>query len=37
MFGTETMSRLKRENSSKTARWGWFSLVISPQLFSTKF
>ena len=37
MFGTETMSRLKRENSSKTARWGWFSLVISPQLFSTRF
>lgn len=37
MFGTETMSRLKQENSSKTARWGWFSLVISPQLFSTRF
>ena len=37
MLGTETMSRLKRENSSKTAQWGWFSLIISPSLFSTRF
>ncbi len=37
MFGTETMDRLKQGNSSKTARWGWFSLVISPSLFTTKF
>jgi hypothetical protein len=37
MFGTETMSRLKRENSSKTAQWGWFSLIISPRLFTTRF
>ena len=37
MFGTETMDRLKQGNSSKTARWGWFSLVISPCLFTTKF
>jgi hypothetical protein len=37
MFGTETMDRLKQGNSSKTARWGWFSLVISPTLFKTKF
>jgi hypothetical protein len=37
MFGTETMDRLKKGNSSKTARWGWFSLVISPSLFTTKF
>lgn len=37
MFGTETMDRLKQGNSSKTARWGWFSLVISPTLFTTKW
>ena len=37
MFGTETMDRLKQGNSSKTARWGWFSLVVSPSLFTTKF
>ena len=37
MFGTETMDRLKQGNSSKTARWGWFSFVISPSLFTTKW
>ena len=37
MFGTETMDRLKQGIGSKTARWGWFSLVISPTLFTTKF
>jgi hypothetical protein len=37
MFGTETMDRLKQGRSSKTARWGWFSLVISPRLFTTRF
>ena len=37
MFGTETMDALKQGNSSKTARWGWASLVISPRLFTTKF
>ena len=37
MFGTETMDRLKQGNSSKTARWGWFSLVVSPNLFTTRF
>ena len=37
MHGTETMDRLKQGNSSKRARWGWFSLVISPRLFTTKF
>ena len=37
MFGTETMDRLKQGNSSKTARWGWFSLVISPNMFTTKW
>ena len=37
MIGTETMDRLKQGEGSKTARWGWFSLVISPSLFTTKF
>ena len=37
MVGTETMERLKQGNSSKYARWGWFSLVISPSLFTTKW
>ena len=37
MFGTETMDRLKQGNGNKTARWGWFSLVVSPSIFSTKF
>ena len=37
MHGTETMDRLKQGSSSKRARWGWFSLVISPSLFSSKW
>lgn len=37
MMGTETMARLKQEGSSKNAHWGWFSLVISPSLFSAKW
>ena len=37
MIGTETMDRLKQGEGSKTARWGWFSLVVSPSLFTTKF
>lgn len=37
MIGTETMDRLKQGNSGKKARWGWFSLVISPSLFTTKW
>ena len=37
MFSTETMYWLKQGNESKRARWGWFSLNISPSLFSTKF
>ena len=37
MFGTETMDCLKQGNGSKTARWGWFSLVVSPTLFTTKW
>ena len=37
MIGTETMSRLKQANSSKHARWGWFSLTVSPSIFTTKW
>lgn len=37
MMGTATMDRLKQGNSSKRARWGWFSLVVSPSLFTTKW
>jgi hypothetical protein len=37
MFGTETMDRLKQGNGSKTARWGWFSLVVAPSLFTAKW
>jgi hypothetical protein len=37
MTGTDTMYRLKQEDSEKNARWGWFSLVVSPSLFTTKW
>lgn len=37
MIGTETMAILKREGVSKKANWGWFSLVVSPTLFSGKW
>ena len=37
MMGTETMKRLKQDDSSQQARWGWFSLVITPNLFTTKW
>jgi hypothetical protein len=37
MMGTETMERLKQDDSSQQARWGWFSLVITPNLFTTKW
>ena len=32
MSGTDTMGKLKQDNASKRARWGWFSLVVSPSL-----
>ena len=37
MVGTETMNRLKQGNGSKYGHWGWFSLAVSPKLFTTKF
>ena len=37
MAGTETMDRLKQGGGDQNARWGWFSLVVSPSLFSAKW
>ena len=37
MSGTETMARLKQEGDSPQARWGWFSLAVSPSVFSSKW
>lgn len=37
MHGTETADQLKQGESSKRSRWGWFSLVISPTLFTSKW
>lgn len=36
MTGTETMERLKRASGDGSLRWAWFSLNISPHLFSVK-
>lgn len=37
MTGTETMKYLKRASSDGKLSWGWVTLVVSPQLFSTKW
>jgi len=37
MSGNETMQLLKRADSNGKLRWAWFSLVINPKLFSTKW
>lgn len=37
MTGTESMKKLKRADSRSHLSWGWFSLNISPHLFSTKW
>lgn len=37
MVGTETMMRLKQGNSGKKANWGWFSLMVSPSLFTARW
>ena len=37
MHGTETTNLLKDGNGNKRTRWGWFSLVISPSLFTSKW
>jgi len=37
MNGTETMNRLKQGTSKQNVKWGWFSLVVTPSLFTTKW
>ena len=37
MHGTNTMDRLKQNKGDKNARWGWFSLVVSPKILTTKW
>ena len=37
MTGTETMEKLKRANNTGHLNWGWFSLIFSPKIFSTKW
>lgn len=37
MTGTETMEKLKRTDGDGSLRWGWFSLVIKPRIFSTRW
>ena len=37
MAGTETMERLKQSTGSKYVTWGWFSLKVSPTIFSWKW
>lgn len=37
MFGTQTMESIKQSNGTKAARWGWFSLNISPSIFTARW
>ena len=37
MTGSKTMEKLKRADDDGSLRWGWFSLVVSPKLFFTKW
>ena len=37
MTGTETMQKLKLADDNNSLRWGWFSLVVSPALFMTRW
>lgn len=37
MLGTETMRLLKDRSDTGNGHWAWFSLVVSPTLFKTKF
>ena len=37
MIGTDTMALLKQEGKGKRANWGWFSLVVSPTVFSRRW
>ncbi|MBR2236325.1 MAG: alginate export family protein [Prevotella sp.] len=37
MVGTESMQRLQRADENNRLRWGWFSLIASPKIFTTKW
>ena len=37
MVGTESMEKLKRADDDNNLHWGWFSLIVSPRLFTTKW
>lgn len=37
MVGTESMEKLKRADDDNNLHWGWFSLIVSPRLFNTKW
>ena len=37
MAGTETMYRLKQHSGDRSVQWGWFSLIVSPSLLTTKW
>lgn len=37
MVGTETMQKLQKVDEKNNLKWGWFSLVVSPKLFTTKW
>lgn len=37
MTGTETMQKLKRVPAGNDLKWGWFSLDVSPRIFSKKW
>ena len=37
MTSTKTMEDLQRTEDGKNLKWAWFSLVVSPKLFTTKW
>lgn len=37
MVGTKTMERLKRAKNNNHLTWGWFSLIISPRIFTARW
>ncbi len=37
MVGTESMEKLKRADDDNNLRWGWFSLSVSPRIFTAKW
>ena len=37
MVGTESMEKLKRADNDNRLKWGWFSLNVSPRIFTTKW